>query len=110
MTERTPQEWAEVAVGLPGWQWLKGMQTLPFLSVALPDPDDPATSGGMLALLAPHDLSVHIDAPCKGGRCDIELWALGNPWGDPVRFEASSVGRCAILVAESLGRWPRKPV
>jgi hypothetical protein len=108
MTERTPQEWAEVAVSLPGWQWLKGMQTLPFLSVALPDPDDPATSGCLIELLSPSDIAVYIDREYRPGIYMIDRWFDSDK--DPVRYESSSVGRCAILVAESLGRWPRKPV
>ena len=89
------------------WLWAAddGCEHLP-VDGRLPDPDDPATAGCLLAMLAPYDITAHLHTPCKGGPFYIEQWALNDSWSDPVRFEASSVGRCCILVAQSLGRWP----
>jgi|TARA_E500000318_G_C3525710_1_gene198320 hypothetical protein len=48
--KRTAEEWGRLAVSLPGWRWMHGMQTLPLPNPGLPDLDDPATLGCVLAL------------------------------------------------------------
>ena len=54
----------------------------------LPDPDDPATAGCLLALLGPYaDVVVY----------DCGMWTYG------VAFD--TLGRACIAAAEALGRW-----
>jgi hypothetical protein len=63
----------------------------------VPDPDDPATAGCMLALLSPecHRVTTGIE--------DDESWAWwdGGEWHD-----SATLGRACIAAAEALGRWP----
>ena len=63
----------------------------------VPDPDDPATAGCMLALLSPecHRVTTGIE--------DDESWAWwdGGEWHD-----SATLGRACVAAAEALGRWP----
>tara|TARA_R110000851_G_scaffold26200_3_gene74557 strand:- start:1929 stop:2267 length:339 start_codon:yes stop_codon:yes gene_type:complete len=95
------EEWGRLAVSIPGWRWMPGMiDTYPSfrlvvdydpelddLSDCVPDPDDPATAGCLLALLGAQVFSV---------------WMAQN-WreGDDER-----IGRACIAAAAALGRWP----
>ena len=98
MTERTAEEWGRLAVSLPGWRWMPGIQTLPLWS-GTPDPDDPATAGCLLALLGP--LGLVMDALSKAGRMDIWSALMGALMHDP-----PALGRACIAVAVALGQWP----
>jgi hypothetical protein len=62
----------------------------------LPDPDDPATAGCLLALLGSSVMSVE---PADDGGWLVELYDLGV-------YHGSSLGRACIAAAEALGRWP----
>ena len=98
---RTAEEWGEVAVGLPGWRWMPGMLALPpkadrcqrdgqMMPGRLPDPDDPATAGCLLALLNPR----RWESPAV------------YQWIDAQSLEYPTLGRACIAAAEALGRWP----
>ena len=111
--KRTAEEWGRVAVSLPGWRWMPGMRSnFNARSVGddlwldrddlrgsviyadpddgeVPDPDDPATAGCLLALLGPYADEVVYDCG---------MWTYG------VAFD--TLGRACIAAAEALGRWP----
>ena len=102
-----------MAVALPGWEWLMGMLAydtgLRFDEFSLmfdwegdsvPDPDDPATAGCLLALLGPYACSLHDAGGWMAG--------VGSPAGAKFRVthSGSSLGRACIAAAEALGRWP----
>ena len=113
---RTAEEWGRIAVSLPGWRWMPGMLdtagdrlgevTLhdgvravtapPWWTYGwrerLPDPDDPATAGCLLALAgAPHRLLP-----------TVEAWISGAPVEG-----ITSLGRAVIAdVRDQWGRWP----
>ena len=92
---RTAEEWGRIAVSLPGWRWMPGMGTLPLPNPELPDPDDPATAGCLLALLgAGYAVAISIDG-----------WVSVGSW-PTVIAEASTLGRACIAAAEAIGRWP----
>jgi len=105
-------EWGRLAVSLPGWRWMPGMQ--PWFgsasdpdgersidrvfcpetwqgSRAWPDPDDPATAGCFESLFGgPVAAYVVVMAAPVAAR----LWHQGH------------AGRARIAAAAALGRWP----
>lgn len=102
---RTAEDWGRIAVNLPGWRWMPGMLTdcgervtdpgICYLGT-LPDPDDPATAGCLLALL--------------GSRCRVwqdredGLWTVEiGAWRASMH---ATLGRACIAIAVALGRWP----
>jgi hypothetical protein len=116
--ERTAEEWGRVAVALPGWRWMPGMGCInpgmpqmwcrrigdecsPHYSFLVPDPDDPATAGCLLALLG----SSAWDNVAPGSAREPDgagWWAWdGSQWS-----EGMTLGRACIAAAEALGRWP----
>lgn len=102
---RTAEEWGRVAVSLPGWRWMPGMQTLPLPTPGLPDPDDPATAGCLLALLGPGEPSRSLSLFVRRNGFEVDFWA-----GPALIYRTpgpySSAGRACIAAAEQLGRWP----
>ena len=66
---------------------------------AVPDPDDPATAGCLLALLGAHAVDVVCPA-ANGGR-----WAVSVSGPHHIGI-GSTLGRACIAAAEALGRWP----
>jgi len=115
---RTAEEWGRVAVSLPGWRWMPGMQRIGrdlrttdsdfFLSGheasvmdgCIPDPDDPATAGCLFVLLGPGAMVRH-DQHRGSHPDDYTAVTATGPRGD-----SSSAGRACIAAAEALGRWP----
>lgn len=118
---RTAEEWGRVAVGLPGWRWMPGVQwaalrAAPLDAVtgrmddrtrtmyagwapypgAAPDPDDPATAGCLLALLG-SGVRVWMDV-------DDGLWTV-EVGGVRASMHAT-LGRACIADAAAIGRWP----
>ena len=119
---RTAEEWGRIAVSLPGWRWMPGMQTGPRREdgepdapicldpwrirndgvpgpyaddpawEAWPDPDDPATAGCLLELAG----APHRLLPT------VEAWIAGAPVEG-----ITSLGRAVIAdVRDQWGRWP----
>ena len=103
-----------MAVSLPGWRWMPGMRNVvpprrdgpgfasrildaeltgPPPLTGLPDPDDPATAGCLLALLG--SFAVYDDGPTT--------WVCEHHGARSVQ---RNVGRACIAAAEALGRWP----
>jgi hypothetical protein len=123
---RTAEEWGEVAVSLPGWRWMPGMQTLPLPTPGLPDTDDPATAGCFLALLEgalrhPFTVDQYYGPVSVNGDGLSVAWGDGlwsvHLWGYPrgatsgsrhgrLIASSTSLGRACIAAAEALGRWP----
>jgi hypothetical protein len=101
MSKRTAEEWGRIAVSLPGWRWMTGMQALPLPHPDLPDPDHPATEGWFLRLLG--DRLESIDRMGNG-------WyrvAWFADWGGIRSTRGCEwVGRECIAAAEAMGRWP----
>ena len=120
-----------LAASLPGWRWMPGMlattgyRTLrnkdgltwgvcqdeqtdqepwPFAEDWLPDPDDPATAGCLLLMLSVAGISMHLDS--DDGSARVEWWHPDDLEGDPLVFEAPTIGRVCIMVAAHIGRWP----
>ena len=122
--ERTAEEWGRVAVSLPGWRWMMGMGDFTGLIVLgwvdpargkrlrcwdihmqcvgdysparlLPDSDDPATAGCLLALLGPG-----VDTCSCGDGVDVTIVDRD------ASAHADTLGRACIAAAEALGRWP----
>ena len=108
-------EWGALAVSIPGWRWLPGMiDTYPSfrlvldhdpelddLSDSAPDPDDPATAGCLLALLA-RTCWIHQAAVLPLGA----VVTIETPDGLMVTGRGSTLGRACIATAAALGRWP----
>ena len=119
MAERTAEDWGRIAVSLPGWRWMPGMMTdkgrvreaeeqddgtwvvwlgarLDFIvdSQLTLDPDDPATTGCLLALLGPQ----------------WSVWSFNGEVAVTYRehqtYFSTTLGRACIAAAEALGRWP----
>ena len=67
----------------------------------VPDPDDPATAGCLLALLGPG--AWDNVAPGSTQAYDGEGWWA---WVDGEWSEGLTLGRACIAAAEALGRWP----
>jgi len=120
MTERTTEEWGRLAVSLPGWRWMPGMlpqvfecnewienprfdsyteESMWMYNKSVPDPDDPATAGCLLALLGDDAWRVRA-AHAQNRR---------HPWqvdhGDRISWH-ETLGPACIAAAEALGRWP----
>ena len=72
----------------------------------LPDPDDPATAGCLLALLGGWDHLVSVD-PCGDGSWLI-TYAIGpsDETQEIAHVEGQTLGRACIAAAAALGRWP----
>jgi hypothetical protein len=68
---------------------------------AFPDPDDPATAGCLLALLA-RTCWIHRAAVLPLG----VVVTIETPDGLTVTGRGSTLGRACIAAAEALGRWP----
>lgn len=96
MAERTAEEWGRLAVSLPGWRWPPGLPPDTWL---VPDPDDWAWTGWVLALLEPA-------SPCPFRRPG-GLWVVtaGQPI-TPETMKPLTLGRACIAAAEAIGRWP----
>jgi hypothetical protein len=128
---RTAKEWGRVAVSLPGWRWMPGMRAVDetggdtpgrvFDSIGLvvfedqdrdlteervylhdvPDPDDPATAGCLLAMLE--------GAGPRPYRRPGGLWVVATGPGfalEPDSLQPRTLGRACIAAAEAIGRWP----
>jgi hypothetical protein len=110
------EEWGRLAVSIPGWRWMPGMHWAwgddPRTDVegeSVPDPDDPATAGCLLALLGDPltrvfwygiNVTVRVNImPPKGERVFI---AEHGERG----FNQPTLGRACIAAANALGRWP----
>ena len=115
----TPEEWGRAAVALPGWRWMPGMlgqndvggtdrimdhteASQPNLDL-LPDPDDPATAGCLLALLGDLDEADALADSMfmKRDDCPADLVCNAVMTG-----KSSMIARACIAAAEALGRWP----
>jgi hypothetical protein len=71
---------------------------------SLPDPDDPATAGCLLALLGPR---AHMHSPnCDPEETDYWEFVIRLPDNDERRVYGDTLGRACIAAAETLGRWP----
>ena len=129
--DATFEEWGRLAVSLPGWRWMPGMRAIDSAGedspgrvidsngfvvfedqnrdlteerVSLddvPDPDDPATAGCLLALLGKR---LHIEHGTYLARVVI----LQEPalHGLYPQGEQKTLGRACIAAAAALGRWP----
>jgi hypothetical protein len=65
----------------------------------IPDPDDPATAGCLLALLEP--------AEPRPYRRPGGLWVVATvPYMETIGIHSLPLGRACIAAAEALGRWP----
>jgi len=134
MTEpNTPIEWGVLAASIPGWhfpwetasdsktpavpprghvllqgQWVyqEDMAAAADFYSPVPDVDYWAWQGWLLRLLAPHDISAHMCSPLYDGPYFIRWHDPADPDGDPLTFSAPSIGRCCVLLAQHLGRWP----
>jgi len=104
------EEWGRLAVSLPGWRWMPGMLTdcgervtdpeICYLGT-LPDPDDPATEGCMVRLLA-RTCWIHRAAVLPLGA----VVSIETPDGLSVTGRGSTLGRAAIAAAAAIGEWP----
>ena len=95
---RTAEEWGRIAVSLPGWRWMPGMQTLSLPNPELPDPDDPATEGCLTRLLGP-PRAARLALHSSGGHDTAHRLHIAFMLG-------KNIGRACIAAAEALGRWP----
>jgi hypothetical protein len=121
------EEWGRLAVSLPGWRWwfqhdkqrpygLPGYRRrngrgpwewVPDVSECsmadeiVPDPDDPATAGCLLALLGrPVEIKMYNSITVK------RYPRVGCLLSEGVAGYAPTLGRACIAAAEALGRWP----
>jgi len=130
--KRTAEEWGRVAVSLPGWRWMRGMQSMQSRRISwiaetgyaggillddarvrpgngavahddVPDPDDPATAGCLLALLGPLDEADEIADALYLHRRDCPAEMVLDPLQE---HGITRTGRACIAAAEALGRWP----
>lgn len=135
---RTAEEWGRGAVACKGWRWMPGMLAsdtgLRYDEFILgddwegeiPDPDDPATAGCLLALLPcalrhPFTVDQYYGPVSVNGDGLSVAWGDGlwsvHLWGYPrgatsgsrhgrLIASSTSLGRACIAAAEALGRWP----
>ena len=122
------EEWGRLAVSLPGWRWMPGMRTnFKARSIGddlwldhddlrgsviyadpeegeVPDPDDPATAGCLLALLG---AEVVVYAPRGLDDFDPD-WVINYrvDTHTTITGRGLSLGRACIAAAAALGRWP----
>lgn len=129
--DATAEEWGRLAVSIPGWRWMPGMRwVVPWLEAAgrlhdsteaawyddprtdvkgesVPDPDDPATAGCLLALLGTGIYHLRLANMAPDGTA---LWQYFCAESDDAGEQWSAVrlplGRACIAAAASLGRWP----
>ena len=128
------EEWGAFAESIPGWRWMPGMRAIDstgedtpgrlmdFSGLVVyedqdrelheervylhdvPDPDDPATAGCLLALLGNERWRLHIDDVGEWS-----FWVNGPPethgTGHLIHV-GESLGRACIAAAAALGRWP----
>jgi hypothetical protein len=109
-------EWGAFAVSIPGFPWMPGMAASigqaasrvddiahpwPDDVPSWPDPDDPATAGCLLALLA-RTCWIHRAAVLPLGA----VVTIETPDGLSVTGRGSTLGRACIAAAAALGRWP----
>ena len=123
----TPEQWGRAAMALPGWRWMPGMLVVgtsnpPYrftgdggvvaddgdgpsveeiCPVEWPDPDDPATEGCLLRLLAPA-------SPCPFRRPG-DLWVISvgvRPIVPRQGLTPLPFGRACIAAAIALNEWP----
>lgn len=80
-------------------QCTEKMQTVA-ADVAIPDVDDPATAGCLLALLGPGGAVRH-DTDRGGDPNTYTAWCDADGRGD-----GPTPGRAIVALAESLGHWP----
>lgn len=134
MAERTAEEWGRIAVSLPGWRWMPGMRWLlpayatepragrvydetqaawwndPRSDVegdSVPDPDDLATAGCLLALLGTtpsEGYMAHVLPPSSA----VTKWRIhmNTAQTGPLSAYGATLGRACIDAAAALGRWP----
>ena len=114
------KEWGRLAVSLPGWRWMPGMvgrneiggtdrimdqsEASRANADIVPDPDDPATAGCLLALLGDERWRLHLDDVGEWS-----FWVNGPPQTDGTGHlihVGESLGRACIAAAAGLGRWP----
>ena len=117
------EERGRLAVSIPGFWWMPGMRwVVPSLDAAgrlhdsteaawwndprtdvegesVPDPDDPATAGCLLALLGP--LAAMTRRP--DGTWWVGCITVG---GDTIEGTGRTLGRACIAAAAALGCWP----
>lgn len=123
------EEWGRLAVSIPGWRWLPGMQTGPRREdgepdgeicldpwrignndvpgpyaddpawEAWPDPDDPATEGCLLRLVGLAADDITVGERKGDGTCE---WL----WWDGVSWRILTLGRACIAAAAAIGEWP----
>lgn len=137
---RTTEDWGRIAVSLPGWRWMAGMQAVepnhapsvldrctwvlnhdgdpkPIMESGgpcnhpvwgwprggwVPNPDDPATAGCLLAMLG--DVVAAAAHATAAGEAAYVQWHHED--GRVITTEAPTLGRACIAAAEALGRWP----
>jgi hypothetical protein len=80
-------------------RWTGDMTHADIRSMPLPDPDDHATAGCLLALLGPLGAIMH--GLSLAGRMDVWSRLMHALMHDP-----KGLGRACIAVAEVNGRWP----
>ena len=124
------EEWGAFAESIPGWRWMPGMRAIDstgedtpgrlmdFSGLVVyedqdrelheervylhdvPDPDDPATAGCLLALLGPYAQHLECRVRTSGG----VVWRACT--GTIVLTVWEPLGRAAIAAAAANGRWP----
>ena len=72
---------------------------------AVPDPDDPATAGCLLAMLGPV-VNVIVRESTTVARILPDDPPPDEPQGESTRGIGVTLGRAAIAAAAALGRWP----
>jgi len=100
-------EWGRLAALIPGWRAPDtALPSFWFAAVDLfaPDPDHWAWGGWMLLMLSLAGVSMHFDS--DDGSARVEWWHPDDLEGDPLVFEAPTIGRVCIMVAAHIGRWP----
>ena len=114
------EEWGRLAVSLSGWRWMPGMlgrwgrvtdRIMDWSEAGqgnadiIPDPDDPATAGCLLALLGEWNGYAREKYVYSNGRV-TPYRAVVRSCVDGITHESTSLGRACIAAAAALGRWP----